>query len=177
MLFLVIVSIFLLDTPSQVFTLSGEDWRGFFVVSIVAIVFLHWPFVYGVGYLGAYSVQKDLARPKEGKKRVKTTRPYRWKNKDYKIFGAMICVIGIVGFGCYYYYRGIQLVENQKDFQITIIENNIYVVVMMDGDEAIVEKCDVEESDTLKVNVNEYMKVECKNLLLQEKHFVNGVVK
>lgn len=177
MLFLTIVSIFLLDTPGQVFTLSGEDWREFLIVSIVTIVFLHGPFVYAMGYLGAYSIQKDLVRPKGEKKKVKTTQSYRWRNRDYKILGAIICLMGIVGLGWYYYYRGIQSVENQKDFQITFIDNNAYVVVMMDGNEAIVEKCDIEDNDTLKVNTNEYMKVECKNLLLQEKHFVNGVVK
>ena len=48
---------------------------------------------------------------------------------------------------------------------------------MMDGNEAIIEKCTVEESEVLTINVHEYMKIECKNHLLQEKHFENVIFK
>lgn len=176
MLFLLVVIIFVLDTPSQVFELSREDWIEFFIFATITILCLHGPFVYTAGYLATYPVQKYLIKRRYDDSR-KEDYYHSWKYKNHRILGAVVCVIAIIGFGWYYYYLGFQSVEKQKDFQITMIDGHTYVVVMMDGNEAVVGKCDAEEGGTLKVNTGEYMKVECINLLLQERHFAKGIAR
>ena len=47
----------------------------------------------------------------------------------------------------------------------------IYIVVMTDGDEAILEKDRTGKDGKLKICKDKYMKVDCKNLLLEKKKY------
>ena len=48
---------------------------------------------------------------------------------------------------------------------------DIYIVVMTDGDEAILEKDRTGKDGKLKICKDKYMKVDCKNRLLEKKKY------
>lgn len=173
-IFLFVVAILFFDVTPDIRTWSGEDFLYFLELSVFVII-MHGCMVVGFGYCILYPLHLDLIKEKKKVKSSPKVNVDRWKNRDYRIIGVILIVVGLVLEIVYLQYWGRQSVQNQQNFQITVINDNTYVVVMMDGDTAIVEKCDVGDGNTLKVDVNEYMKVECKNLLIQNKHFVNGI--
>ena len=56
-----------------------------------------------------------------------------------------------------------------KWYQALIVGILVYIVVMTDGDEAILEKDRTGKDGKLKICKDKYMKVDCKNLLLEKK--------
>ena len=81
----------------------------------------------------------------------------------------------IVFYGAYVNWQGIQNAQKQELFLTTRIDNDTYIVVMTDGDEAILEKDRTGKDGKLKICKDKYMKVDCKNLLL-EKRNIEGPV-
>lgn len=72
---------------------------------------------------------------------------------------------------------GYNTAESQLSYQITEIDDTIFLIAMSDGDEAILVNCDYENSneDILFVHKGVYMKVNCQNLLIKEKRFSQGI--
>lgn len=124
-----------------------------------------------------YSFQKDLIeknrrnKRKEPKKNLSRKHKYRWKNKDYQLIGWLLIIVAIVFYGAYVNWQGIQNAQKQELFLTTRIDNDTYIVVMTDGDEAILEKDRTGKDGKLKICKDKYMKVDCKNLLLEKKKY------
>lgn len=160
----------------QIFSFIMKEWKELLKYSFFTVLFLHPCLVIAFGYLFPYPIHKDLLKEKENKKNQiqKENKKTKWAVRDWRILG-----VGLI-WGCFIisggisYHRGSESVEMQKEFQITTIDNTKYVVAMTDGEEAVIEKC-VLENDTLIVYGTEYMKVECKNLLLETEYFSNGI--
>lgn len=133
--------------------------------------------VFAVGYCMVYSFQKDLIeknrrnKRKEPKKNLSRKHKYRWKNKDYQLIGWLLIIVAIVFYGAYVNWQGIQNAQKQELFLTTRIDNDTYIVVMTDGDEAILEKDRTGKDGKLKICKDKYMKVDCKNLLLEKKKY------
>lgn len=53
--------------------------------------------------------------------------------------------------------------------------HDTYIVVMTDGDEAILEKDRTGKDGKLKICKDKYMKVDCKNLLLEKKKYRRAI--
>lgn len=96
---------------------------------------------------------------------------YRWKNKDYQLIGWLLIIVAIVSYGAYVNWQGIQNAQKQELFLTTRIDNDTYIVVMTDGDEAILEKDRTGKDGKLKICKDKYMKVDCKNRLLEKKKY------
>lgn len=79
--------------------------------------------------------------------------------------------MAIVFYGAYVNWQGIQNAQKQELFLTTRIDNDTYIVVMTDGDEAILEKDRTGKDGKLKICKDKYMKVDCKNLLLEKKKY------
>jgi hypothetical protein len=71
----------------------------------------------------------------------------------------------------YVNWQGIQNAQKQELFLTTRIDNDTYIVVMTDGDEAILEKDRTGKDGKLKICKDKYMKVDCKNRLLEKKKY------
>lgn len=133
--------------------------------------------VFAVGYCMVYSFQKDLIeknrrnKRKEPKKNLSRKHKYRWKNKDYQLIGWLLIIVAIVFYGAYVNWQGIQNAQKQELFLTTRIDNDTYIVVMTDGDEAILEKDRTGKDGKLKICKDKYMKVDCKNRLLEKKKY------
>ena len=124
-----------------------------------------------------YSFQQDLIeknrrnKRKEPKKNLSRKHKYRWKNKDYQLIGWLLIIVAIVSYGAYVNWQGIQNAQKQELFLTTRIDNDTYIVVMTDGDEAILEKVRSGKDGKLKICKDKYMKVDCKNRLLEKKKY------
>ena len=147
------------------------------IILVLFIIFSNAIIVFAVGYCMAYSFQKDLIeknrrnKRKEPKKNLSRKHKYRWKNKDYQLIGWLLIIVAIVFYGAYVNWQGIQNAQKQELFLTTRIDNDTYIVVMTDGDEAILEKDRTGKDGKLKICKDKYMKVDCKNLLLEKKKY------
>ena len=144
---------------------------------VLFIIFSNAIIVFAVGYCMVYSFQKDLIeknrrnKRKEPKKNLSRKHKYRWKNKDYQLIGWLLIIVAIVFYGAYVNWQGIQNAQKQELFLTTRIDNDTYIVVMTDGDEAILEKDRTGKDGKLKICKDKYMKVDCKNRLLEKKKY------
>lgn len=84
-------------------------------------------------------------------------------------------LVAIVFYGAYVNWQGIQNAQKQELFLTTRIDNDTYIVVMTDGDEAILEKDRTGKDGKLKICKDKYMKVDCKNLLLEKKKYRRAI--
>lgn len=147
------------------------------IILVLFIIFSNAIIVFAVGYCMVYSFQKDLIeknrrnKRKEPKKNLSRKHKYRWKNKDYQLIGWLLIIVAIVFYGAYVNWQGIQNAQKQELFLTTRIDNDTYIVVMTDGDEAILEKDRTGKDGKLKICKDKYMKVDCKNLLLEKKKY------
>lgn len=147
------------------------------IILVLFIIFSNAIIVFAVGYCMVYSFQKDLIeknrrnKRKEPKKNLSRKYKYRWKNKDYQLIGWLLIIVAIVFYGAYVNWQGIQNAQKQELFLTTRIDNDTYIVVMTDGDEAILEKDRTGKDGKLKICKDKYMKVDCKNLLLEKKKY------
>lgn len=147
------------------------------IILVLFIIFSNAIIVFAVGYCMVYSFQKDLIeknrrnKRKEPKKNLSRKHKYRWKNKDYQLIGWLLIIVAIVSYGAYVNWQGIQNAQKQELFLTTRIDNDTYIVVMTDGDEAILEKDRTGKDGKLKICKDKYMKVDCKNLLLEKKKY------
>lgn len=174
MICLLIGLIFCLESPSQLLLWTEDEWLDFFELATALIVCIHIPFVIGIGLI-TYPIQQDLIKRK--KKEKKPEKNQKRKAKDYMITKVLVGTVYLAFLGGFFYYLGVRSVIIQKDFQITLINNDPYVVVMTDGDTAIVKQYDIKQKDVLKINEKLYMKVSCENLSLENKYFKKGIVK
>ena len=147
------------------------------IILVLFIIFSNAIIVFAVGYCMVYSFQKDLIeknrrnKRKEPKKNLSRKHKYRWKNKDYQLIGWLLIIVAIVFYGAYVNWQGIQNAQKQELFLTTRIDNDTYIVVMTDGDEAILEKDRTGKDGKLKICKDKYMKVDCKNRLLEKKKY------
>ena len=147
------------------------------IILVLFIIFSNAIIVFAVGYCMVYSFQKDLIeknrrnKRKEPKKNLSRKHKYRWKNKDYQLIGWLLIIVAIVSYGAYVNWQGIQNAQKQELFLTTRIDNDTYIVVMTDGDEAILEKDRTGKDGKLKICKDKYMKVDCKNRLLEKKKY------
>lgn len=151
------------------------------IILVLFIIFSNAIIVFAVGYCMVYSFQKDLIeknrrnKRKEPKKNLSRKHKYRWKNKDYQLIGWLLIIVAIVFYGAYVNWQGIQNAQKQELFLTTRIDNDTYIVVMTDGDEAILEKDRTGKDGKLKICKDKYMKVDCKNLLLEKKKYRRAI--
>ena len=151
------------------------------IILVLFIIFSNAIIVFAVGYCMVYSFQKDLIeknrrnKRKEPKKNLSRKHKYRWKNKDYQLIGWLLIIVAIVSYGAYVNWQGIQNAQKQELFLTTRIDNDTYIVVMTDGDEAILEKDRTGKDGKLKICKDKYMKVDCKNRLLEKRNIEGSV--
>ena len=62
--------------------------------------------------------------------------------------------------------------RNEKQFDIVKIENSNYAVIATDGEQFILELCDISKDiKSAVIDTNTYMKVDCKNLIIHKYNF------
>lgn len=99
------------------------------------------------------------------------------RDKDGKIMGAFIIVATICTLVFHFHNLGKSHAEEQREFLYASLENTKYVVVMSDGNEALLEKCEWtdkkggQKGTILTIYTDEFMKIDCNNLLLEKKIF------
>lgn len=99
------------------------------------------------------------------------------RDKGGKIMGVFIIVVTICALVFYFHYLGKSHAEEQREFLYASLENTKYVVVMSDGNEALLEKCEWtdkkggQKGTILTIYTDEFMKIDCNNLLLEKKIF------
>lgn len=154
-------------------TVLQEEWRKS-IILVLVIIFSNLIVVFAVGYCLAYSFQKDLIeknKTPKAKKSLQKKRKYPWKNKEYQLMGWFLIIVAIVFYGVCVNWQGLQNAQKQETFLTTRIDNDTYIVVMTDGNEAILEKDRTGKDRKLKICKDKYMKVDCKNLLLEQKKY------
>ena len=133
------------------------------IILVLFIIFSNAIIVFAVGYCMVYSFQKDLIeknrrnKRKEPKKNLSRKHKYRWKNTDYQLIGWLLIIVAIVSYGAYVNWQGIQNAQKQELFLTTRIDNDTYIVVMTDGDEAILEKDRTGKDGKLKICKDKYV--------------------
>ena len=134
---------------------------------ILVLLTYHIIFLIGFGYCSVYPIIKDLTNDKHKKKKPQKGN---WKIIDFKLWGLIIVLIGLIFEGVLCYYAGFKGAGTQRNFQITKLESQTYAVIMTDGEEAVIEKCE-DQATELKLNRGEFMKIKCENVLMESKYF------
>lgn len=99
------------------------------------------------------------------------------RDKGGKIMGVFTIVVTICVLVFYFHNVGKSHAEEQREFWYASLENTKYVVVMSDGNEAVLEKCEWtdkkggQKGTILTIYTDECMKIDCNNLLLKKKIF------
>lgn len=72
------------------------------------------------------------------------------------------------------YFCGYSCAKEQNKFDTVNIENSNYAVNTTDGNQFILELCDIsKDKKSVVIDTNTYMKVDCKDLIVHRYNFEN----
>lgn len=154
------------------FIFNGEINSELIIVSGIFILF-HWLMIFALGYCMAISFNKEgLEKNKEVNKKKKANRKVktkRWGDKEYRLLGGILIVVGGMLLFLQGYSDGKMRAAEERRFGIVTIDEEEYVVIDANEDKLILQKCEVRKSDLL-IDVDTYLSI-TNNKMIDFKYF------
>ncbi len=174
------------------------------IIACALCIFIHWTYAYFMGRFLSGGLNNDVIEEYKNerlrKKKLEILKKENGKEKNNKgnikeandeyskqnikdkqiekIYSALLLMVLIlITFGGIFYI-GFSLAKMEKQFDVVKIENSEYAVIATDGNQFILELCDIsKDKKTLVIDKNTYMKVDCKNLIIHRYNFETVVKK
>ena len=163
------------------------------IILCVLFIFLHWPLISLMGHFMAGTLNNDVLEQykkeklqkknvniqnKENNKKATNKKNIKSKQRNEGFFATLIFLGAILAYILGTRYCGYANAKNEKQFVTVKIENLNYAVIATDGNQFILELCDVsKDKKSVVIDTNTYMKVDCKNLIIHRYEFESVSVK
>ena len=163
----------------------------YFIATIIisfVFIFFHWSLIYVMGHFMSGKINNDvieqynkenlekknvkMQNKENNKKATNIKKNNKFRQKDKGIFAIIIFLGAIVVYIFIIWYSGYFKAKSEKQFDTVKIKNSNYAVIATDGNQFILELCDIsKDKKSLIIDTNTYMKVDCKDLIIQRYNF------
>lgn len=171
MLFTFIFMVVCTENPMLLLEFQWRDWGYLLWHTIIIVLFVHLPMVFGIGYCFVHPLNEDILQNKkkankEMKKQLKKTRSQR----DRLIFSVTWIAIVISAYFMAAMFMGYKEASEEREFNVVYIDEKLYISVMNDGD-SLALKPGIYENKKLIIYGNENMMISSKGYLLKEMQY------
>ncbi len=128
------------------------------LIACFIMILLHWLMIFAMGYCIVYPYHLDISKRniKNNKKKNNKKTKSNWGNKEFFLLGIMLIVIGVIGIFYIGYRYGNMCALQKNRFGIIEIEEQLYVVIDVNGDDVILQKCEINDTAVM-INTNTYL--------------------
>lgn len=177
MLFMFVLVITNLENPMIILRMSNREWGNVISRLLLAVLTFHIPLVIAIGYCLFYPVHDDIIQRKKrigrtimeyekDRKPLYKRRRYRTHRDRVIMASTFIALVLSLYFG-FAIVNGYGDAAKKRKFEVTYIDEKLYVSVMSDGSNMILMQGDKIE-EMLTIDSRHYMKAKAEGHLMQE---------
>lgn len=145
----------------------------FFIIRFLILTVIQVVFIYAFGFCLVFPYHEitKLDKKQQSDEEKKPEKKKEWGDKEYKLLGVIIILIGVIYLFYQAYVSDYQRAEEQTKFGIVQIDGDEYALIDANEDKLILQRCET-DNDSIKIYVNTYLCLE-NDVAIQFEEFRN----